>query len=75
MIVIRAFLRRATRSIPLLAVVAALCVAGCKKDGPAENFGERIDDAVSDARDRVEEAGDEVREAADEVGDALRDNQ
>ncbi len=50
-------------------------LAGCtERDGPAENFGEQIDDAVEDAGDRLEEAGDEVQEAADEVGDALQDD-
>lgn len=58
-----------------LLLAAAFAVAGCgKKDGPAENFGEQVDDAISDARDRVDEAGDEAREAADEIRDAFSDN-
>lgn len=60
-------------------IFAALLVfallAGCTdRDGPAENFGERVDDAADEARDRIEDAADEIEEAADEVGGALRDN-
>lgn len=61
--------------IVLLATLAGISLHACSaNDGPAENFGERVDDAVSDARDRAEDAADEAREAADEIGDALRDN-
>jgi hypothetical protein len=60
-----------------IAVVAALLVSACigctDRDGPAERTGERIDDAVSDARDRLDDAGDEIREAGEEIRDALRD--
>ena len=54
----------------LLGIGAAACT---ERDGPAERAGERIDDAVSDVRDRAEEIADEAEEAADEIGDALRD--
>ena len=57
---------------PLAATVLLFSLGACSdNDGPAENFGERIDDAVSDARDRLEDAEDEAREAADEIRDAL----
>jgi len=66
---------KSNRILTLLAILGALSIAACAEDdGPAENFGERVDDAVSDARDRAEEAADEIREAGDEIGDALRDN-
>ena len=56
----------------LAALVALLALGACSdNDGPAENFGERVDDAVSDARDRLDDAEDEAREAADEIRDAL----
>jgi hypothetical protein len=57
--------------VALLAIGAAACT---DRDGPAENFGERLDDAAAEARDRLEDAGDEVRETADEIRDALEDN-
>jgi hypothetical protein len=59
----------------MLAAIFGLATAACAdNDGPAENFGEQVDDAVDEAREGVEDAADEVRDAADEVGDAL-DNQ
>ena len=59
----------------LVAIVVAAGLAACTDDeGPAERFGERVDDAVSEARDRAEQTRDEIEEAADEIGDALRDN-
>jgi hypothetical protein len=66
---------KSNRILTLLTILGALLLGACAEDyGPAENFGERVDDAVSDARDRAEEAADEIREAGDEIGDALRDN-
>ena len=57
----------------MLSVLAALTLGGCAdNDGPAENFGERVDDAMGEARDRLDDAADEAREAADEIGEALR---
>lgn len=50
-----------TRLALLLAALAAIS-ACTERDGPAENLGERIDDAA-----------EEVREGAEEVGDALQE--
>ena len=63
---------KTTMTMALTAVVGLILVA-CDNDGPAENLGERVDDAVSDTQDRLENAADEAREAADEIEDALRD--
>jgi len=35
-------------------------VTGCASDGPMEEAGEEIDQAVDDAADEIEEAGDEI---------------
>lgn len=59
----------------VLGFTIALTVTACAdNDGPAENLGERIDEAAEDARDRFEDVADEAREAADEIRDELRDN-
>lgn len=53
----------------LFALLLALSVgmlAGCEEQGPAEEAGENIDEAV-------EEAGDEMEDAADEVEDEVDD--
>ena len=59
----------ATAAAMLLVLAGTACT---DKEGPAERAGERLDDAVSEARDRLEEAGDEVREAGEEIRDSLQ---
>ena len=62
---------RMTHALP--AVIACLALGACAdNDGPAERFGERVDDAMEEARDRLDDAADEAREAAEEIGDALQ---
>jgi hypothetical protein len=57
----------------LLASLVFLGLCACTdRDGPAEQLGERLDDAADEAGDRIEDAAEELEEAADEVGDALR---
>ena len=46
-----------TLSALLLATLPA-----CEKEGPAEQAGEKIDQAVESAGEKLEEAGDELRE-------------
>lgn len=41
-------------------VLAALTLAACDTDGPAEEAGEDLDDAVEETEDTFEEAGEEV---------------
>jgi hypothetical protein len=52
-------------------LIAGFGLAGCEQDGPAENLGERVDDAIDEAGDRAEDVRDELEDAADEVEDAL----
>jgi hypothetical protein len=35
----------------------------CKKEGPAERAGQKIDKAIDKAGDKVEEAGEKVKES------------
>lgn len=51
-----------------LAITAALCV-GCAEDGPAEEAGEKIDEAVENTGDAMEDAADDAEEAIDEATD------
>jgi hypothetical protein len=54
----------------LLALMFAMSLAmltGCEDQGPAEEAGENIDEAVEEAGDNMEEAAEEVE---DEVDDA-----
>lgn len=57
----------------LCALMLALSVgmlAGCEEQGPAEEAGEEIDEAVEEAGDEMEEASEEVE---DEIDDATND--
>jgi hypothetical protein len=58
----------------LLGAMLLGLVACTDRDGPAENLGERLDNAAEEAGERLENAGDEIEEAAEEIGDSLRDN-
>jgi len=50
----------------LLAMVAAFGVSGCDADdGPAEETGQALDDAATDARNAVEDACEDVKEGVD----------
>ena len=37
--------------------------AACKKEGPAERAGEKIDKTIEKAGDKIEEAGDKIKES------------
>lgn len=49
----------------LMMLVFALPLMACDNQGPAEETGERIDDAASDTRDRLDDAGDRMRDSVD----------
>ena len=55
----------------LFALGCGAVLTGCEQQGPAEEAGEEIDEAVEDAGEEIdeaaEEAGDAVEDAADEV--------
>lgn len=57
----------------LLIAMVATALLGCAEEGPAERAGERIDDAIGEARDRLEDARDEAEEAAEDVREALEE--
>lgn len=62
---------------PVLLATSTLLLAlnlGCEHEGPAEQAGEQIDEAVeklSQPKDPVEEAGEAIDEAVDEVNEEL----
>lgn len=53
----------------MLALLATLAFSGtmigCQEQGPAENAGEAVDDAVDEAGDAMEDAGDSIENATD----------
>jgi hypothetical protein len=58
--------------LSLLLSTGFLALSACD-EGPAENAGERIDEATSNVREGVEDAGDAIGDAADDAGDAISD--
>jgi hypothetical protein len=58
-----------------VAVLLAAGLAACTDpEGPAENLGERVDDAVAEGRDRLQDARDEAEDAIDDLRDTIDDN-
>lgn len=49
----------------VLAGLLGLGLAGCDRDGPAEEAGEDIDRAMDNTGDKVERAGDKIENATD----------
>jgi hypothetical protein len=61
----------AMRTTSILFAVAALGVAACHDNkpaqGPAERAGEKVDDAAEDTKDATKEAADDTKEAAEDT--------
>ncbi|MCI0510814.1 hypothetical protein C8E00_107154 [Chromohalobacter marismortui] len=52
----------------LVIVMTALGVVACDNDeGPAEEAGESVDNAMDEAGDTMEEAGEDIQDAAEEA--------
>lgn len=49
----------------LFALGGGAMLTGCEDKGPAEEAGEKIDEAIDDAGDAIEDAGDEVEKETD----------
>ena len=39
-----------------------MCLTACEEDGPAENAGERVDEAGENAGDAMEDAGESIQD-------------
>ncbi len=48
--------------LALMMVLGSATLAGCDNQGPAEEAGENIDDAMDEAGDAMEDAGDEMED-------------
>ncbi|SDM12966.1 hypothetical protein SAMN05192555_109211 [Franzmannia pantelleriensis] len=57
------------RKLGLAALMAMTLggVAACDDQGPAEEAGENIDDAMEDAGEGMEELGEDIQESAEEA--------
>jgi hypothetical protein len=71
-------MRAALSSLCMLLVTAlllggALSVTGCDRDGPAEQVGEKIDDAAEKARDTVDPPKGPLEKAGRKIDRAVND--
>jgi hypothetical protein len=62
-----------TRYLALGALIAAMAAlgVGCEKEGPAEESGAAMDNAMDKAGDKMEQSAQEVEEAAEEAKDSM----
>lgn len=56
-----------------LLFLGALVLSACEKKGPAEEMGEKIDNAAESAKESVEEASDVVEEKVEEAGEKIEE--
>ncbi|MCB2218719.1 hypothetical protein [Desulfofustis glycolicus] len=57
----------------LLCLLALFVFTACESEGPAEQAGEKIDNAVEEAQEGLEEAGDAIEDTAEEAGEKIED--
>ena len=59
----------------ILSVLACLALAGCSEKGPAEQAGEKVDEAVEQVKDAVDDAGQQgpAEEAGEQIDKAVED--
>jgi hypothetical protein len=60
----------------LLVICSLLLVfsfTACKKEGPAERAGEKIDETVEKAGEKMEEAGEEMKETSEKAGEKIEE--
>lgn len=57
----------------LIAMITVLGLTACENDGPAERFGEQVDQAASNAQNAASNAADTVGDAARDAGNIVED--
>ena len=57
----------------ILALLVVGVVSGCDNDGPAEQAGEKVDNAVEQMKDGGESLGDKMDKAATDMGNKIED--
>ena len=61
------------RIVGLLAMSLLLGLAGCEKKDPAEQAGEKVDEAAAEVKEGAQDAGDAMKDAAGDVKDATEE--
>ncbi len=70
---------RATQRIFRTVIMAVIAIGlisltgGCRKKGPLERAGKKVDSAVQDAGEAIEDAADKTKEAAEDAADKVEE--
>ena len=61
--------------VPFLAAAMLVMVGavGCEKQGPAEEAGEKLDNALQDGKDGAKDVGEKMGDALEDAGDKMED--
>ena len=63
-----------SRLMALLPTVTLLIIlGGCEKEGPAEQAGENIDEAVEEMQENAKDAKDKAMEKMEQAGDRIEE--
>jgi hyperosmotically inducible protein len=57
----------------ILVVAALLALSGCEQEGPAEQAGENIDEAVEEVQEEAQDAGEQAMDKVEEATDKLEE--
>jgi predicted small lipoprotein YifL len=55
-------------------IMIIVSFAACKKEGPAESAGKKIDEAVEKAGEKTKDAVEKAGEKIEEVGDKVKES-
>ena len=58
----------------IITIMAVVALIGCESEGPMEQLGEKIDEAVEDTGEAFEDAGEAVEDAVEKVEDKMEEN-
>ncbi len=65
---------RISRSTALFSIIfLLLTLAGCEKEGPAEQAGEKIDEAVDTMQEKAADTSDKAKKQLEEAGDKVEE--
>lgn len=56
-----------------LILLSAITLSACEKKGPAEELGERIDNAAENAGEKIESASEVAKEKVEEASEAVEE--
>ncbi|UYG08099.1 hypothetical protein [Halomonas sp. M4R1S46] len=62
-----------TFALSLLIGMMSLGLAACEDEGPAEQAGENVDEAMDETGENVDEAMDEAGESVEEMGENVEE--